>query len=122
SIRARFPPLLNEDWATFGPTSVVRIACENASMPPGDKRDTESGNAAVTFLSGSTTPITPVDARKISSTLQRRSCAARERTRFAASSPGLPVTALAQPALTTTAFTRPPLFLSDDFASTTGAA
>ena len=46
----------------------------------------------------------------------------QERTRFAASRPGFPVTAFAQPALTTTALTRPPVFFSDDFARTTGAA
>jgi hypothetical protein len=58
---------VNDACATFGPTSVVRIACEVASTPVGERRATAAGRALRTFASGRTTPMTPVDARKTSS-------------------------------------------------------
>ena len=70
--RPRLPPIVNVACATFGPTSVVRMACESASMPPTERRLTASGRKSRTFLSGSTTPITPVEARKTSFSLQRQ--------------------------------------------------
>src|SRR4051812_39800254 len=66
--------------------------------------------------------MTPVLATKTSSSLQASSSAARARTRFAASYPSLPVTAFAQPALTTTAFKLPPVFFKAFFDNVTGAA
>ena len=117
TMRPRLPPRVKVACVTFGPTSVVRMACESASMPPVERRVIASGSVSRTFLSGRTTPMTPVEAMKISSSLQRSSSAARERTRFAASCPALPVTAFAQPALTTTAFNLPPLFFSAAFDS-----
>ena len=122
TMRQRWPASAKLACATLGPTSVVRMACEKASMPPGERRVTASGSASRTFLSGRTTPMTPVEATKISLSSQRSSSAARARVRRAASRPSRPVTAFAQPALTTTPFTRPPLFFSADFDSTTGAA
>ncbi len=107
----RRPLHAKEARATFGPESVVRIACAAASTPDGERRACASGRAARIFRSGRTTPMTPVDATRTSRFGTRRRSAAASRTRRAASRPGFPVTAFAQPAFTTTARTRPPLRL-----------
>src|ERR1035441_8397756 len=118
----RRPIHANEACATFGPTSVVRIACEAASSPEGERRHFASGSAARIFASGRTTPMTPVDETMTSSFGNPRSAAAQLRTRRAASRPGFPVTAFAQPAFTTTARTRPRLRARSRLPRMTGAA
>ena len=82
-----------------------RAASAQAS---GERPSCRAGRAAVSFSCGSTSPITPVEARKTSVGSQPTSFAAASAERRAASSPARPVKTLALPAFTTTARAVPP--------------
>ena len=115
------PSDANDACATFGPTSVVRIACEAASsarrrearLRVGKRRadlrvrqddaDHARGRRRGPLASGSRGGRPP-----------RRAPGARRRA------PALPVTAFAHPAFTTTARTRPPLAFRSAFAEKHG--
>ena len=96
-------PILALAVATFGNVSVVMIALAASRKPPAlafAARPSMTPSKACAF-SGS--PITPVEARKISFGLQRAARAAIWAVNLQASRPLLPVKALALPELTTSA-------------------
>ncbi len=101
AMRTGTPPIIAVATAPLGKVSVVMIALAPAAQLSGESLAPISGKRAVILASSSSTPITPVEASITSPGRQRRRWAAAAATRSAASAPGRPVKALAQPALTT---------------------
>ena len=98
--------------ATFGKVSVVMIALA-ASM----KRPCSASSASVlstpsNFVASSGSPMTPVEARKMSLTEQPTASAAILAVKAVDDRPDLPVNALALPELTTRARALPPFSLA----------
>jgi len=89
--------------ATFGNVSVVIIAWAAAKKSPGCARTFRLCMTGANFEASSGSPITPVEARKISAGLQRAALAAISAVSLVAARPLLPVKALALPELTTSA-------------------
>ena len=106
-------PILALAVATFGKVSVVMIALAAERKSPSCARATMPSMtpSKASALSGS--PITPVEARKISVGLQRTAREAICAVSLQASRPVLPVKALALPELTTSARANPALDLPD---------
>ena len=89
----------------MGKVSVVMMARPARAQASESSPASMSGIRATIFRSSSTTPITPVEASMTSRWRQPKRFATSEAVRRAASAPALPVKALAQPALTTSART-----------------
>ena len=98
--------------AALGKVSVVMMA--RAAMPQaaGSAVSASFGRALVMKLGSSGSPMTPVEAWKISCGLQSRSFAADLATALTVATPAFPVKALALPALMTAARAEPPSRLS----------
>ena len=98
--------------ATFGKVSVVMIALAAAIQPSGAAFCASVPSTPLNLLASSGSPITPVEARKISSALQPTAFAAIDAVSVVAWRPVLPVKALALPEFTTSARASPPLSLA----------
>ncbi len=96
-------PILARAVATFGNVSVVMMARAAARKWPACARSVRPSITAPNLLASSGSPITPVEARKISFVLQPAALAARSAVSLVARRPLLPVKALALPELTTSA-------------------
>ena len=95
--------------ATFGKVSVVMIACAAARKSPGRTRWLRPCITGANLEASSGSPITPVEARKISDGLQPVALAAISAVSLVATRPLFPVKALALPELTTSARAFPDL-------------
>ena len=102
-------PVLAVAVATLGNVSVVMIACAAARKSPGFAFAASPSITAPNFVASSGSPITPVEARKISLILQPAALAASSAVSLVATRPLLPVKALALPELTTSARALPAL-------------
>ena len=94
--------------ATFGNVSVVMIALAASSQPSGATSAASLSSTPLNLLASSGSPITPVEARKISFGLQPTAFAAMSPVSLVEVFPVLPVKALALPELTTSAWANPP--------------
>ena len=90
---------------SLGRVSVVMMAVAAAGQPSGESSSTTLGTPASTLAIGSCTPITPVLITKTECSCAPRCSATSSAVRRALASPSTPVQALAQPALTTMAYT-----------------
>ena len=107
-MRTSVPPMRAVRVTPLGKVSVVMIPRAAASQPDSDRLACSSGNAAVSFSWGRTSPITPVEERKTCSMGTPAILAAAAAVALQASAPALPVKTLALPALITTARALPP--------------
>ncbi len=107
-IRTSASPIRATRVAALGNVSVVMIPRAASAQPSSRSASCSAGSAAVIFSCGSTSPITPVDARNTCLTGQSASAPAAAAVAAQASRPALPVNTLALPALTTTARALPP--------------
>ncbi len=89
--------------ATLGKVSVVMIALAAARKSAGLACAARPAITGANFEASSGSPITPVEARKISAGLQPAALAAMSAVSLVAARPLLPVKALALPELTTSA-------------------
>ena len=96
-------PIFAVAVATLGNVSVVMIACAAAKKSPSLARSARLAITGANFDASSGSPITPVEARKISEVLQPADLAAMSAVSLVATRPLLPVKALALPELTTSA-------------------
>src|SRR3954471_3736759 len=110
--------------AIFGFESVVRIASENLRRCPAHAPASEISTfkCEVILLTGSGTPIMPVDEGNTSAGLIFRRLAVSAQIFLQSRSPDVPVAQFAFPEFTTTARTRPLLFAIDVRPTWTGAA
>ena len=102
-------PSLTVAVATFGKVSVVMIAFAAPIQSPGAAASARSASTPSNLVASSGSPITPVEARNTSLTLQPTALAAIEAVNAVDCRPVLPVKALALPEFTTSARANPPL-------------
>jgi hypothetical protein len=106
------PPSFALTVAALGNVSVVMMALAAMDQASGSAASASFGRALVMKEGSSGSPMTPVEAWKISTGLQSRSLPAAFATAVTVATPALPVKALAFPALMTTARAVPPFRLS----------
>ena len=102
------PPISQVAVATFGKVSVVIIARAASRMPSGAAFLTSLSSTPSNFVASSGSPITPVEARKISPAVAPVALEAICAVSLVEATPFLPVKALALPELTTSARALPP--------------
>ena len=107
--RTSTPPNRAVAAAPLGKVSVVMIARAAFSQFVGPSSGAAFPSPAVSFSAGKVSPMTPVEAMKISFALPPTSRAAAAAVASTAAFPALPVKTLALPELTTSPRTRPDL-------------
>ena len=107
-IRTLALPSFTAALASFGNVSVVMMAFAASSHACACARFARSSSTPLNFEASSGSPITPVEARKISPVEQPAAFAASFAVNATCAFPVLPVKALALPELTTSARALPP--------------
>ena len=107
-MRTVVSPIWAVRVAPLGKVSVVMMPRAASSHAVSSRPCCRPGNAATSFSCGSTSPMTPVEARNTCFTGQPSSLAAACAVAMQVCAPALPVNTLALPAFTTTARALPP--------------
>ena len=108
AMRTGVPPIAASAAAPFGKVSVVMIASAASGQASARRWRDSSGKHLPIWSASTGTPITPVEARKTSSSAHPNRSAAALAVSAAVVSPALPVNALALPELHTITRARPP--------------